>query len=308
MPSSSAVLNVARNRPGLRSVPTDARASTIGRRLAQARRFARRHPSLVVGAVLCSVLVAITALALLFAPYDPELIFPGSTLVAPSGGFLLGTDQIGRDLLSRIIYGGRASITVALSTTLLGLVLGTASGLIAGYFGGWTDDLIMRVMDILFAFPPLLLALAVVAALGPSVINLILAVGIVNTPRFARLVRALALSLRRREFVEAAITIGATHQRIIARHILPQTSAPLLVQTFLTFSFSFVIEASLSFLGLGVQPPTPSWGGMVGQGRQYMEFAPWVVLAPTGALLAALLSFNLLGDGIQDWLDPRTRK
>lgn len=267
--------------------------------------FARRRPGLALGGLLSALLVALAVLAPWVAPYNPDTNFPASSLLPPSDRFVLGTDNLGRDLLSRVVFGGRASLSVAALTTLLGLTAGTMLGLIAGYAAGLVDDVIMRAMDVLFAFPPLLLALGVISALGPDLRNLVLAVAIVNTPRFARLARALVLTLRQREFVEAARVIGASGPRIVTRHLLPQMSGPLLVQAFTTLSFSFIIEASLSFLGLGVQPPTPSWGSMLSQGRQYMESAPWVVLSPSLMLIAVLVAFNFAGDGIQDWLDPR---
>jgi peptide/nickel transport system permease protein len=218
---------------------------------------------------------------------------------------LLGTDENGRDVLSRILYGTRISLMAGVFSVAIAVVLGVGSGLISGYFGGRLDNIIMRFMDALLAFPTLVLALAITAALGPGLRNAMIAIGIVYTPLFARLTRGQVLSVREREFVEAARTIGSGHLRIMAQHILPNVFAPLIVQISLSIALAILAEATLSFLGLGVQPPEPSWGSMVSRGKDYLDLAPWLAFAPGAAILMAVIGFNFLGDAIRDALDPR---
>jgi peptide/nickel transport system permease protein len=204
-----------------------------------------------------------------------------------------------------VLYGGRASLTAGVVAVGLALLLGVPLGLAAGYFGGHVDAVIMRVMDALLSFPALVLALAITAALGPNLSHALLAIGIVATPLFARLTRGQALSVREREFVLAARAVGAGPARIMVRHILPNVAAPLIVQASLSIPLAILAEASLSFLGLGVQPPEPSWGGMVNAGKDYLDLAPWMAFAPGTAILLTVMGFNFLGDGIRDALDPR---
>jgi peptide/nickel transport system permease protein len=254
--------------------------------------------------VITLVLLGASA-ANLIAPYSPNQIQSGGILTAPSAQYLLGTDAIGRDVLSRIIYGARVSIAAGAVSVGVALLAGVVIGLIAGYYGGWVDDVLMRMIDALYSFPALLLALAITAILGPGLINVMLAIGIVFTPAFARLVRGQALSVRERDFVTAARVIGAQPWRIMAMHIWPNVTAAIVVQASLQVAAAIVIEAGLSFLGLGVQPPTPSWGAMLKEGYQYMEQAPWLAFAPGAAMFLTVLAFNLFGDGLRHALDPR---
>ncbi|MFM1651856.1 ABC transporter permease [Brevibacillus sp. B_LB10_24] len=261
-----------------------------------------------VACFLILVLIALAAvLAPLIAPHDPTQMFQESRLQGSSSDYVLGTDQFGRDLLSRIVYGARVSLWVGLSSVFISAAFGTVFGLLAGYFGKWIDSLIMRLMDVLFAFPEILLALAIVAALGPGTSNTILAIGIVNIPIFTRTVRGAVLSIKNLEFVESAKAIGAKTGRILFREIFPNVTAPLLVQASLAISGAILTESALSFLGLGVQPPDPSWGGMISEARRYMELAPGMIVWPSVAMTVTILSFNLFGDAVRDILDPRHR-
>ncbi|WNC16387.1 ABC transporter permease [Brevibacillus brevis] len=262
-------------------------------------------------AVFCSVLLALlcvtAALAPVLAPHDPTQMFQEHRMEGSSGDFLLGTDQFGRDLLSRIIYGARVSLVVGVSAVLVSVVFGTLFGLIAGYFGRMVDGFIMRCMDVLFAFPEILLALAIVAALGPGTFNTIMAIGIVNIPIFTRTVRGAVLSIKNLEYVESARAIGASTSRILFLEIFPNVTAPLLVQSSLAISGAILTESALSFLGLGIQPPDPSWGGMISEARRYMELAPGMIIWPCLAMTVTILACNMFGDAIRDILDPRHR-
>ncbi|HZG82343.1 ABC transporter permease [Brevibacillus panacihumi] len=262
-------------------------------------------------AVICSILLAllcvIAALAPVLAPHDPTEMFQNNRMEGSSDTFLLGTDQFGRDLLSRVIYGARVSLVVGISAVMVSVIFGTIFGLIAGYFGRWIDGFIMRVMDVLFAFPEILLALAIVAALGPGTFNTIMAIGIVNIPIFTRTVRGAVLSIKNLEFVESARAIGASTPRILFKEIFPNVTAPLLVQSSLAISGAILTESALSFLGLGIQPPDPSWGGMISEARRYMELAPGMIIWPCVAMTVTILSCNMFGDAVRDILDPRHR-
>jgi peptide/nickel transport system permease protein len=252
------------------------------------------------------VLVALIALSAdVIVPYKPSQIQPVGILAAPSSPYPLGTDAIGRDVLSRIILGTRVSILAGAVSVGVALSAGVLIGLVAGYNRGWVDDLLMRMVDALYSFPALLLALAITAILGPGLTNVMLAIGIVFTPSFARLVRGQALSVRERDFVMAARVMGAGPWRIMGVHIWPNITAPIVVQASLQVAAAIVIEAGLSFLGLGVQPPAPSWGSMLKDGYQYMEQAPWLAFAPGAAIFVTVLAFNLFGDGLRHALDPR---
>jgi len=257
--------------------------------------------------VISFLLTAI--LAPYLAPYDPVL--DGSLadrLKAPTESHLLGTDSQGRDILSRIIYGARVSVQVGVISVGIALVIGTFMGAVAGYYGGWVDNVIMRLVDIMLAFPSVLLAIAITAVLGPELKNAMIAIGVVNIPSFARIVRSTVLSVKSMEYVEAARAIGATDTRIIYRHVLPNSMAPLIVQTTLSIGTAILDAAALSFLGLGAQPPTPEWGAMLSDGRSYLQKAPWVMFFPGMAIMLVVLGFNLLGDGLRDALDPRLKQ
>ncbi len=269
-------------------------------------RLLRGHLAKVGLAVIAALVVAAT-LAPYLAPYDPVEQRLEQMLERPSRAYLLGTDDLGRDILSRLVYGARVSLLVGLLSVGISLVAGVSLGLVAGYRGGWLDEVIMRAMDGLLAFPALVLALAITAALGPSLRNAMIAIGVVGIPGFARLVRAQVLSLRAQEFVEAARAGGLGDARIVLRHIVPGTLAPIIVHASLRVAFAVLAEAGLSFLGLGVQPPTPSWGAMLSAGREYLETAPWLCMAPGAAIFVTTLSFNFVGDGLRDAFDPRLR-
>ena len=266
---------------------------------------ALRSGSLLVGGLIVAGLVTVALAAPWLAPYGPTRIFPGEEITPPGPRFLLGTDEVGRDILSRVLYGARVSLGVAIASVGLAALVGTALGVCLGYLGGAPDMLAMRVFDVLFAFPPLLLAIALVAALGPSAVNLILTIALLTFPQFAVLARSATLALTPQEFVQAARALGASHMRLLRAHVLPNIAAPLVVQASLSLSIVILVEAALSFLGLGTQPPAPSWGSMLSRGRQYMTIAPWLVLAPGVAIMLAVLGFNLLGDAQRDLLDPR---
>ena len=261
-----------------------------------------------IGMVIVALLILSALLAPWIAPYSPTKQRVTNALQPPSAQNLLGTDELGRDILSRIIYGGQASLEVGAIAVGIAMFSGVALGLIAGYWSNsMLDQVIMRLMDALLAFPALVLALALVAALGPSLENAIIAVGIVGIPAYARLTRAQVLTVKEREFVVAARTTGARDVRIILTHILPNVTAALIIQSSLGVAFAILAEAGLSFLGLGVQPPTPSWGSMLSAGRGYLDLDPWLVIGPGTAIFVAVLGFNFLGDGIRDVLDPRLR-
>jgi peptide/nickel transport system permease protein len=238
---------------------------------------------------------------------SPLRMVPQDRMAGPSWALPLGADVFGRDLLARLVYGARLSLEVAFASVLAALAVGSALGLLAGYAGGRTDQALMRVMDVFFSFPAVLLALGIVAALGPHPANVMLAIAVVYTPIFARVVRGPVLALKEREFVEASRALGAPAGRIVGRHILPNLASVLVVQTSIALSWAILTEASLSFLGLSAQPPTPSWGAMLNEGRQNLELAPHLAVFPGLAIMLAVLGFNLLGDGLRDALDPRKR-
>ncbi len=260
-----------------------------------------------IGLAIVIVTVGLAFAAPLLVPSDPLVIRTTAMLQPPSLRHWLGTDQFGRDILSRILIGARSSLLIAFASVTLALGVGTTVGLLGGYRGGWLDGVVMRAMDILFAFPAILLAIAIMAVVGPSIPNLVLAIGIVYTPQFARIARAATLAIKHLEFMEAARAIGAGPTRVFARYVLPNVMAPLIVQISVSLSLAILSESALSFLGLGTQPPTPSWGNMLSEGRQFMEIAPWNAIFPGMAIMIVVLGFNLLGDGLRDLLDPRLR-
>ncbi len=264
-----------------------------------------RHRGALVGLGLIGFFLVLAAAAPWLSPHSPIDQDLSHRLRAPSAEHLFGTDDFGRDLLSRVVHGSRISLTVGVFAVLLALVVGGTLGVVAGYYGGALDLLLMRIVDVLLAFPSILLAIAVVAALGPSLTNAMIAVGITGIPVYARLVRGVVLQVKGLEFVTAARALGARDGRILSQAVLPNCMAPILVQTSLGLATAILDAAGLSFLGLGAQPPTPEWGAMLSQGRQLLLDAPWALTAPGGAILLAVLGFNLLGDGLRDLFDPR---
>lgn len=261
--------------------------------------------------LLCFLVIAL--LAPVFAPYNPNMIHEGQLAQPPvwmDGGsrqFILGTDDLGRDLLSRLVYGTRVSLGIGAMVVLLSLTFGVLLGLIAGYIGGWVDSLIMRAVDILMSLPSILLAIVIVAILGPSLTNAILAVSVVALPSFIRIVRAAVMSEKQKSYVSASESFGAGHLRQALVNILPNCMAPIIVQATLGFSDGILNTAALGFLGLGAQPPTPEWGVMLSDARAYIESAWWLVTLPGLCILVVVLCFNLLGDGLRDALDPKLK-
>ncbi len=273
---------------------------------ALARRF-RRNPGAMLGLIIVALLLLIALVGPLLTgnPTDQAL---ADRLQAPSGAHWLGTDQLGRDVLARVVNGARISLRLGVFVVLLSLAIGIVVGLTAGLTGGVWDDVLMRITDIFLAFPSLILAMAISAALGPSLTNVLIAVAVVSWPAYARLLRAQVLALREREFVEAARAVGASSARIAWRHLLPNTLAPLLVQASFDVGGAILTAAGLGFIGFGAQPPIPEWGAMVSETRNYIGQAPWASSAPALAILLTVLAFNLLGDGIRDVYDPRNSR
>jgi ABC-type dipeptide/oligopeptide/nickel transport system permease subunit len=290
------------------SVATSALGRSDTRAAPGLRARLRGHGAFLVGVAIIGVLVGVGLLAPLLAPYDPTAIHASDGLKPPSAAYPLGTDNLGRDILSRIIYAARTSLLVALGATLVAAVVGVPLGLVAGYAGGKIDSVIMRVLDAILAFPVILLAILVVATLGTATINLMLTIGFVFIPYFTRLVRGNVLALKEREFVEASRASGADDPYLVSRVIFPNILSPIVVQASLTMSLAVLIEAALSFLGLGVQEPTPAWGSMLQNSQLYLRQAPWFVLSPGICIFLAVLGFNLLGDGLRDLLDVSRRR
>lgn len=262
----------------------------------------------LAGMVMLLLLVLGAIFAPILVPYSPTSTDFSALQQPPSSQHWFGTDQLGRDIFSRVLYGARVSLAAGLISVLLALLLGGLIGLVAGFYGGWIDDVLMRLTDAMLAFPFLVLAIALAAVLGPSLQNTMLAIGVVTTPVFARLIRGQVLAERPREYVQAAVALGSSDGRIIARHLLPNILGPLIVQVSLSTATAVLAEATLSFLGLGVQPPTPSWGSMLNDARGYLSQAPHMALFPGLAIFLAVLAFNLIGDGLRDALDPRMKK
>ena len=286
------------------AVPAPARQRAEWRRAA---RTLTRNRLVLAGLVMVVGLILIAALAGPIAPYDPIANNVRAALQPPSSYYWFGTDRFGRDVYSRVIYGSRLSLMVALVSVTVSVIVGVVLGLVSGYYRGWIDNLIGRVMDVFFSFPALLLAIGVAAMLGPGLNNAIIAIAVVYSPVFGRVVRGPVLVERGKEYVEAARVIGGSAPRVVLRHIFPNILSPLIVQATITLSQAILTEAYLSFLGLGTQPPFPSWGTMLQEGRTFLETAPWMSIFPGLAIMLTVLAFNLLGDGIRDVLDPRSR-
>lgn len=266
-----------------------------------------RNRLALFGMIIAFVVTVTAIIAPLAAPSDPLEIKLADRLKPPSSEHWMGTDHLGRDILSRVMYGARISLQVGVVSVALGTLIGLIAGALAGYLGGKTDAIVMSIMDAIYAFPAILLALALVAAFGPGLVTVMTAIAIVRIPIFARTVRSSVLAEREKEYVEAARCIGQREINILARHILPNIMAPIIVVTTTYFATAIVVEASLSFLGLGVPPPQASWGVMLNDGRKYMEAMPHVVVFPGIAISLTVLGFNMLGDGLRDVLDPRLR-
>lgn len=260
------------------------------------------------GVLVLLVLIATSVFAPSIAPYSPLEPHPADRLRPPSLRYLLGTDDIGRDILSRMMYGAQVSLVVGVISISIALCLGIMLGLIAGYYGGIVDAIIMRILDGLLAFPAIILAIALMAVFGPSLYNAMLAIGIIYIPAFSRITRANVLSIREKEFVEAARALGARDGRILVKAILPNCVSPIIVQASLGFGYAVLVEASLSFLGLGIQPPDPSWGSMLSSGRNYVSQAWWYATFPGLAIFLTVLALNFIGDGLREALDPRLKR
>nr|WP_260472000.1 nickel transporter permease [Bacillus sp. HMF5848] len=266
-----------------------------------------KNKAAMVGATIVLIFVILALLAPFIAPHDPIEIKIQNKLQPPSSEYWLGTDDKGRDILSRLLYGSRISLTVGVLSTVLGAIVGIILGIVAGYYGRWIDSLIMRITDVLLAFPGILLALAIVSILGASTLNVIIAVAFFAVPTFARIVRGSTLSVKKLEYVDAIRAMGASDLRIIAKHILPNILSPIIVQATLYIASAIIIASALSFLGMGTKPPTPEWGTMLSQGRSYIAQAPHVTLFPGLAILLVVIGFNMFGDGLRDALDPKSK-
>ncbi|MEI3597444.1 MULTISPECIES: nickel transporter permease [unclassified Oceanobacillus] len=267
----------------------------------------RKNRLAIIGFSVIIFFILIAIFAPLFTSYTYHEQNLASRLQPPSGEYWLGTDHLGRDIFTRLVYGARVSLMVGFIAVSGALVFGTFLGIIAGYFGRWVDMIISRIFDILLAFPSILLAIAIVAILGPSLQNALLAIAIINIPIFGRLVRSRVISLREEEYMMAAKAQGMRHGRIIFQHILPNSVAPIIVQSTLGFGTAILEAAALGFLGLGAQPPTPEWGQMLADSRDFIQLAPWTVIVPGIAIVLVVLGFNLIGDGLRDALDPKMK-
>ena len=268
----------------------------------------KRNKVALVGAGIVLLFVVMALFAPLIANHDPFQTSFMNIRKAPSAAYWMGTDELGRDVFSRLVYGARASMMAGLVSVLIALVVGVPFGLAAGYFGGWTDSIISRATEALLAIPFLILAIALAAFLGPSLINAMIAIGVSAAPKFVRITRGQVLAVRSEDYVQSARALGASSLRIIARHVFPNVMPPLIVQATITIATAIIAEASLSFLGLGLQPPNPSWGSMLNTAKNFMTQAPWMSIFPGSAIFLAVLGFNLLGDGLRDALDPRQDK
>lgn len=293
-------------------VPDETRTKVTGRK--QRSPFAdvlfrlRKSPLAMFGLVVILILIVLALFADQLAPYSYSKQNLAHMFETPSRQFLLGTDEFGRDILSRLIYGARVSLQVGFIAVGIALAVGGFLGAVSGYYGGWIDNSIMRIMDVLLSIPQTLLAIAIAAALGPGLFNLMIAVGISAVPNYARIVRSSVLSIRSMEFIEAAKAVGSPDLRIILKHILPNSMAPIIVQSTLGVASAILNAAGLSFIGLGIQPPFPEWGAMLSGGRQYIRDYPHMTLYPGLAIMITILALNFLGDGLRDALDPKLKR
>lgn len=280
----------------------------VARSQSRAWRKFKRNRLAMLGAILVLLFVLIALFAPLLANHNPITTGFLNIRKPPSAQYWLGTDELGRDVYSRMVYGARASLMVGVVSVFIAMIVGVPFGLLAGYFGGWVDGVISRITESLMAIPFLILAIALAAFLGPNLINAMMAIGISAAPKFVRIARGQVLAVKSEDYVQGARALGASDTRIILRHILPNIMAPLIVQATITIATAIIAEASLSFLGLGLQPPTPSWGSMLNTAKDYMSQAPWMSIFPGAAIFLVVLGFNLLGDGLRDALDPRQDK
>jgi peptide/nickel transport system permease protein len=280
--------------------------SVRDRRWRTLRRAARARLA-PFGAAVVLLAITVALLAPVVAPYNPLKQNLNNTLARPDWTHLMGTDNVGRDVFSRMVYGTRVSLVAGFGSVVIAVLVGGLLGLLAGYAGGRVDNLVMRMMDAVLSFPPLVLALALGAVLGAGLTGVVIALGVVYTPTFARLMRGQVLSITAREYVDAARALGAPGWRIAWSHVLPNATAPIVVQASLSVAFAILAEASLSFLGLGIQPPAASWGSMINAGRGYLQQAPWIVFGPGAALFITVVGLNFVGDAVRDALDPRLR-
>jgi len=288
---------------GMTEVPTVAHRS----RLRTTVETVLRNRLAVVGLIILGALIVTAIFAPLIAPHGINEIDIANRLSGPSTDHWFGTDDVGRDVFSRVVIASRVSLQVGLISVGIALALGVPVGLLSGFYGGKVDSILMRLMDILFSVPAIVLAIAIVAALGPNLVNAMIAIGIVYTPIFARITRGSVLSLRDAVFIRAVRSLGANDARIVISHILPNVIAPIIVQTSLSLAFAILAEAALSFLGLGVQPPNPAWGRMLSDGRGFFQQAPWMAIFPGLAIFVTVFAFNAVGDGLRDALDPQQR-
>ena len=292
--------------PSVESLPGAGAAAASPRRLLVRRML--RSRSLLIGGGIVLAVALVALLAPVLAPFDPDRIAAGRRLAAPGAKFLLGTDEFGRDILSRVIFGARYTLYIGLVAVGIGLVCGVTIGATAAYAGGWFGGLLMRAIDLLYTFPDVLIALGLVAFLGPNLTNAMIAVGVSAIPYYGRVTYGVVLSERQKPYVDAAQVVGASHRRVILRHLLPNVLPPMIVVASLGFSAAVLSAAALSFLGLGAQPPTPEWGLMLSTGRNYITRDPWLVIGPGVAIFVTVMAFNLFGDGLRDLLDPRQRQ
>jgi peptide/nickel transport system permease protein len=266
-----------------------------------------RNRGAMIGVVILVAIILMAIFAPIIAPFDPIALSPAESSQPPSAGHLMGTDVLGRDVFSRVIYGARISLWLGLVSVGIACSVGLTLGLVAGYFGGWVETVVMRGADMMLAFPSFLLALTILFALGQSIVNVMIAVGLASVPGYTRIVRGSVLSTRELEYVVAARTIGCSSPRLIGRHILPNVVAPVIVIASVGIAWAIITSASLSFLGMGVQPPTPEWGSMVNDGMRHLRRAWWISSFPALAIVVTVLAINLVGDGLRDALDPRLR-
>lgn len=286
---------------------TQRRREHTSRRWWNGVRLALRHRLIVIGGSIIAVLTLIALFGTRLAPHDPMMMNFAARFAPPSLVHPFGTDEFGRDIFSRVLYGARVSLQVALIAVSISATVGVLLGALAGFYGRWLDELIMRLMDVLFAFPAVLLAITVMAILGRGVGNAMVAIAIVYIPIFARVTRGSVISVRGLEYIQAARALGQSNVAIIFRHLLPNATGPIIVQTTLSLAFAILAEAALSFFGLGTQPPEPSWGRMLAEGRAFLRQAPWMGVFPGLAIMLSVMGFNFLGDGLRDLLDPRLK-